>query len=117
MSQNMTNEGDSSSNSRNDSKFSKTKEKLKNLNGYFSCKNFLYECRTSRKLVLLVVFIALFFDNMLMTIISKNALLFFKNLWLSVVSSYKDICCCNKYADQIYVYLRSFILFHINRCN
>lgn len=29
------------------------------------------KCRTSRKLVLLVVFIALFFDNMLLTTIGK----------------------------------------------
>lgn len=36
------------------------------------------KCRSSRKLVLLVVFIALFFDNMLLTTIGKlkNVLIF-----------------------------------------
>lgn len=32
----------------------------------------IYKCRNSRKLVLLVVFIALFFDNMLLTTVGKQ---------------------------------------------
>ncbi len=37
----------------------------------FGSKKFIENCRRSRKLVLLVVFIALFFDNMLLTTIGK----------------------------------------------
>ena len=36
-----------------------------------SFRDFVHECRNSRKLVLLVVFIALFFDNMLLTTVGK----------------------------------------------
>lgn len=37
----------------------------------FNFLEFVQKCRHSRKLVLLVVFIALFFDNMLLTTIGK----------------------------------------------
>ena len=36
-----------------------------------NASEFIVKCRGSRKLVLLVVFIALFFDNMLLTTIGK----------------------------------------------
>ena len=40
-------------------------------NGKESWSEMLVRCRNSRKLVLLVVFIALFFDNMLLTTVGK----------------------------------------------
>ena len=40
----------------------------------FSVSELVYKCRHSRKLVLLVVFIALFFDNMLLTTVGKYSL-------------------------------------------
>ena len=60
MCQNISNKGDTNSNKINDSTFLST------------WKNVVNECRISRKLVLLVVFLALFFDNMLMTAVGKN---------------------------------------------
>ncbi len=78
MLQNISNKGDTNSNKINDSTFlsTKTKEKLKYLIGYFKWKNMVNECRISRKLVLLVAFLALFFDNMLMTAVGKNLFIF-----------------------------------------
>jgi hypothetical protein len=51
-----------------------------NYHGKFSklkinASEFLHECRSSRKLVLLVVFIALFFDNMLLTTIGNEKII------------------------------------------
>ncbi len=74
MSQNTSNEGASNSNKQqNESMFSLSniKELLQYQNGQINWTNLVYECRNSRKLVLLVVFIALFFDNMLMTTVGK----------------------------------------------
>ena len=51
--------------------FSNLKSKLQYENGHFNFNNLIFECRNSRKLVLLGVFIALFFDNMLMTTVGK----------------------------------------------
>lgn len=70
MSQNLFNPSSSSDpqklNSNSDSSiFSLFKSHYNN--GHPNWKGLIYECRNSRKLVLLVVFIALFFDNMLMT--------------------------------------------------
>ena len=75
MSQNTSNEGASNSNKQqNESMFSLSniKELLQYQNGQINWTNLVYECRNSRKLVLLVVFIALFFDNMLMTTVGKK---------------------------------------------
>jgi hypothetical protein len=75
MSQNISNEGASNSNKQqNESMFSLSniKELLQYQNGQINWTNLVYECRNSRKLVLLVVFIALFFDNMLMTTVGKK---------------------------------------------
>ena len=75
MSQNTSNEGASNSNKQqNESMFSLSniKELLQYQNGQVNWTNLVYECRNSRKLVLLVVFIALFFDNMLMTTVGKK---------------------------------------------
>lgn len=48
--------------------FAKIKYELTNN----SWSELIYKCRNSRQLVLLVVFIALFFDNMLLTTVGKN---------------------------------------------
>lgn len=43
------------------------KENMRN----FSCKELVRKMRTSRALVLVVVFIALFLDNMLLTVVGR----------------------------------------------
>jgi len=82
MSQNIFNDGTTNSAKQNDSIFSLSniKEKLQYQNGHINWKNLVYECRNSRKLVLLVVFIALFFDNMLMTTVGKFVFINYKFL-------------------------------------
>ena len=47
------------------------KSKVHYQNDCFNLPKLVFECRNSHKLVLLVVFIALFFDNMLMTTVGK----------------------------------------------
>lgn len=78
MNQNVFNDETTNSTKQNFSIFSLTsiKEKLQYQNGHINWTNLVYECRNSRKLVLLVVFIALFFDNMLMTTVGKFKVLF-----------------------------------------
>ena len=73
MSANIFNGGVDNSEKHNSSIFSLSniKSKLQYQNGTINWRNLVYECRNSRKLVLLVVFIALFFDNMLMTTVGK----------------------------------------------
>lgn len=64
---------------------------------YANLKNYLYgivtKCRQSRNLVLIVVFIALFFDNMLTTTVGK--LTFFtkidaKNIYTNLIFFYSS---------------------------
>ena len=82
MSHNILNDGQDNINTQNESKisFSNLKSKLQYSNGDLNWSGLVYECRNSRKLVLLVVFIALFFDNMLMTTVGNKSIIF---LWIN----------------------------------